>query len=95
MPSSRTAALEAVGVVKRFGPVTALDGVSLVIAAGECVALIGESGFSTTAVVAIVLAAAAACALVAFGLMRRRTHPQAAKVSSLPGPATGQHTKAA
>jgi hypothetical protein len=56
----------------------------------------GESGFGTTAVVAIVLAAAAACALVVFGLMRRRTHPQAARVSSLPGSATArQHTKAA
>jgi osmoprotectant transport system ATP-binding protein len=44
MPESRAAALQATGVVKRFGPVTALDRVSLDVAPGECVALIGESG---------------------------------------------------
>ncbi len=37
-------ALEARGVVRRFGPVTALDDVSLSVAHGECVALVGESG---------------------------------------------------
>jgi osmoprotectant transport system ATP-binding protein len=44
MPESRAAALQAIGVVKRFGRVTALDRVSLDVGAGECVALIGESG---------------------------------------------------
>ena len=44
MSESRAAALQAIGVVKRFGPVTALDGVSLDVGPGECVALIGESG---------------------------------------------------
>ena len=43
-----TPALEAIDVVKRFGPVTALDGVSLVVASGECVALVGESGSGKT-----------------------------------------------
>ncbi|HEV2147275.1 MAG TPA: ATP-binding cassette domain-containing protein [Longimicrobiaceae bacterium] len=38
------AALKAEGVVKRYGPVAALDGVSLRVARGECVALVGESG---------------------------------------------------
>jgi osmoprotectant transport system ATP-binding protein len=37
-------ALSAAGVVRRFGPVTALDGVSLEVRDGECVALVGESG---------------------------------------------------
>jgi len=42
MPSSP--ALSAAGVVRRYGAVTALDGVSLDVQAGECVALVGESG---------------------------------------------------
>lgn len=46
MPSSSSEGpvLSAAGVVRRFGAVTALDGVSLDVHAGECVALVGESG---------------------------------------------------
>lgn len=36
--------LEVQKLVKRYGPVTAVDGVSLTIAAGESVGLVGESG---------------------------------------------------
>jgi osmoprotectant transport system ATP-binding protein len=44
-PAGRSVpALEAVDVRKRFGAVAALDGVSLRVAPGECVALVGESG---------------------------------------------------
>jgi osmoprotectant transport system ATP-binding protein len=42
------AALEAIEVVKRYGPVTALARVSLAVGAGECVALVGESGSGKT-----------------------------------------------
>jgi len=41
-------ALEAREVSKRYGPVTALDRVSLVVRRAECVALIGESGSGKT-----------------------------------------------
>jgi NitT/TauT family transport system ATP-binding protein len=40
----RTAALTAEGLVRRFGSVTALDGVDLRVAPGEAVAVVGPSG---------------------------------------------------
>src|SRR4051812_20672461 len=43
-----TVALAAGEVSKRFGPVLALDRVSLEVRHGECVALIGESGSGKT-----------------------------------------------
>ncbi len=45
---SAAIALRAERVVKRYGPVLALDGVSLTVRRAECVALIGESGSGKT-----------------------------------------------
>lgn len=44
----QTEALRAERVIKRYGPVVALDSVTLEIRPGECMALIGESGSGKT-----------------------------------------------
>jgi osmoprotectant transport system ATP-binding protein len=47
-PAPRVSALAAERVSKRFGAVVALDGVSLEVGLGECLAVIGESGSGKT-----------------------------------------------
>jgi osmoprotectant transport system ATP-binding protein len=47
-PAPRANALAAERVSKRFGAVVALDGVSLEVGRGECLAVIGESGSGKT-----------------------------------------------
>ncbi|HEX6107386.1 MAG TPA: ATP-binding cassette domain-containing protein [Gemmatimonadales bacterium] len=48
MSGGSVAVLRAEGVSRRFGPVVALDRVTLEVERGECVALIGESGSGKT-----------------------------------------------
>src|SRR3954471_13177698 len=50
-----TLAVEVEGVVKRFGAVTAVDGISLRIRPGEVVALLGPNGAGKTSTVDMVL----------------------------------------
>ncbi|AGL17502.1 ABC transporter ATP-binding protein [Actinoplanes sp. N902-109] len=52
---SPVAAVELAGVVKRFGAVTAVDGVDLRIGPGEVVALLGPNGAGKTSTVDMVL----------------------------------------
>jgi ABC-2 type transport system ATP-binding protein len=50
-----TAAVELVDVVKRYGPVTAVDGLELRIPVGETVALLGPNGSGKTTTMSIML----------------------------------------
>src|SRR5262249_11555348 len=51
--SDRAAALACRGLVKRYGPVTAVDGLDLEIRAGECFGLLGPNGAGKTTTIEI------------------------------------------
>ena len=53
-------AVELLGTVKRFGPVTALDGVDLRVARGEVHAVVGENGAGKTTLMNVLAGVAAA-----------------------------------
>jgi branched-chain amino acid transport system ATP-binding protein len=69
-----TAVLEARGLAKRFGGVTAVGGVDLAVAAGEVVALIGPNG-----------AGKSTC----FNMLMGQIHPDAGRVAVLGRDVTG------
>ncbi len=50
-----TAVIEARGLTKRFGPVTAVDGIDFDIAAGSITALLGGNGAGKTTTIAMIL----------------------------------------
>ena len=69
-PTSRAAAIEASGLRKRFGDVTALDGLDLVAPAGAVTAVLGPNGAGKTTFVRTV----ATLAVADEGSLDRRRH---------------------
>jgi ABC-2 type transport system ATP-binding protein len=53
--SSAARAIEIEGLVKRFGPVTAVDGLDLVVERGECFGLLGPNGAGKTTTIEILV----------------------------------------
>jgi ABC-2 type transport system ATP-binding protein len=54
-PAREKTAVRLTGLVKRFGPVTAVDGVDLVVRAGEIVAFLGPNGAGKTTTIDMML----------------------------------------
>jgi ribose transport system ATP-binding protein len=53
MTDATPAVLDVQGVAHRFGEVTALDGVSLAVRAGECIGLVGHNGAGKSTIVSV------------------------------------------
>src|SRR3954453_13434200 len=54
-PARETTAVRLTGLVKRFGPVTAVDGVDLAVRPGEIVAFLGPNGAGKTTTIDVML----------------------------------------
>jgi ABC-2 type transport system ATP-binding protein len=79
--------LEATGLVKRFGKLTAVDGVSLTVAAGSCTGLLGPNGAGKTTTVALIAGLHrpdAGTVLVDGAPMRGETDPMKRKIGLVP-----------
>ena len=70
-------AVELLGTVKRFGPVTALDGVDLRVARGEVHAVVGENGAGKTTLMSVL------AGVVAADAGELRIHGERARIDSV------------
>jgi ABC-2 type transport system ATP-binding protein len=79
--------LEAKGLVKRFGKLTAVDGVSLSVAAGSCTGLLGPNGAGKTTTVSMIAGLAlpdGGEVRLAGQPVRGETDPQKRKIGFVP-----------
>ena len=66
--------LDVVGLSKRYGPIRALDDVSVTVDAGEVVALVGENGAGKSTLVKCVARDTTSAFLVALAAVRPASH---------------------
>jgi len=79
--------LEAKGLVKKFGALTAVDGVSLGVEAGQCTGLLGPNGAGKTTTVAMIaglLRPDGGAVLVGGEALRGDTDPRKRKIGLVP-----------